>query len=159
MNTNGTTVKYEAQQALNKLSNTSVKTLTDHDLQEWAVLGERLGFSTALPERPSLPPTPEEPVLTTPPREDDPKYDVQLSTLDKLLSSRRIKKQDAALKRFEKDRKAWNEDRDYARGIYEQATKKHQAELKTLEAAYEAALDQWKRDFEAHLGSLVQRAA
>lgn len=159
MNTNGTTVKQEAQQALDKLSNTPVKTLTGPDLQGWAVLGERLGFSTPPPERPSLPPTPEEPAPVKLPREDDPKYDVQLSTLDKLLSARRIKKQDAALKRFEKDRKAWNEDRDYARGIYEQATKKHQADIKTLEATYEAALDQWKRDFEAYLGSLVQRAA
>ena len=81
------------------------------------------------------------------------------STLDKLLSSRRIKKQDAALKRFEKDRKAWNEDRDYALGIYEKAKAQHDETVTQLEATYEAALGQWKNDFEAYLSTLAHRAA
>ena len=149
----------EAQQALAKLSSTSVQAFMNNGLQEWAALGEQLGFSTALPEQPTLPPAPDEPTFGDPPREDDPKYMVDLSGLDKLLSSRRIKKQDAALKRFEKDRKAWNEDRDYALGLYERAKTQHAAETKAAAASYEAALGQWKRDFEAYLSTLTQRAA
>ena len=152
-------MKQEAQQALDTLSNTSVKALANGGLQEWATLGDRLGFPAVLPEKPALPPAPQEPAFGNPPREDDPQYTVELSTLDKLLSSRRIKKQDAALKRFEKDRKAWNEDRDYALGIYEKAKAQHDETVAQLEADYEAALSQWKSDFEAYLTTLVHRAA
>ena len=159
MESTSPTIKQEAQQALDKLSNTSARALMNNGLQDWVALGERLGFATALPERPVAPPAPKEPAATEPPREDDPKYAVELTGLDKLLASRRIKKQDAALKRFEKDRKAWNENRDYALGLYERAKKQHLETLKESEAAYEATLNQWKRDFEAYLGALVQRAA
>jgi len=153
------TLKEEAQHALAKLSDMSVESLMNNGLEEWATLSSRMGFSTALPVRPDLPPLPEEPALKPPPREDDPKYDVALSTLDKLIASRRIKKQDAALKRFEKDRKAWNEDRDYARGLFEQTKKKHHQEIDKLETQYAEALSRWKRDFESHLKTLAQRAA
>ena len=152
-------MKQEAQQALDTLSNTSTKTLANDGLQEWVALGDRLGFATVVPEKPMLPPAPQEPAFGQPPREDDPKYSVELSTLDKLLSSRRIKKQDAALKRFEKDRKAWNEDRDYVLGIYEKARAHHTETVAQLEADYEAALGQWKKDFEAYLTTLAHRAA
>ena len=152
-------MKQEAQQALDKLTNTSIKAFANNGLQDWALLGERLGFPTILPAKPELPPAPQKPDFGTPPREDDPKYMVELSTLDKLLSSRRIKKQDAALKRFEKDRKSWNEDRDYARGIYEKAQDKHQQTVAELEAHYETALSQWKSDFETYLATIAHRAA
>ena len=152
-------MKQEAQLALDKLSNTSVKTFASNGFQEWAALGDKLGFSTALPEQPVAPPAPQQPAVAELPREDDPKYAVELSTLDKLLASRRIKKQDAALRRFEKDRKAWNENRDYALGIYERAMKKHQAEIAALQDEYELALSQWKGTFEAFLNTLAQRAA
>jgi hypothetical protein len=152
-------MKQEAQQALEQLAALSAQTLTDDDLQAWAALGSRLGFPTPLPEKPALPVAPQKPDQGAPPREDDPKYGVELSMLDKLLSSRRIKKQDAALKRFEKDRKAWNENRDYARGIYEKAENKHRVSVAELEAAYQAALDQWKDDFETYLTTLAYRAA
>ena len=152
-------MKQEAQETLDKLSNTSVKALAGNGLQEWATLVDRLGFPTVLPEKPTLPPAPQEPHFGDPPREDDPKYAVELSTLDKLLSSRRIKKQDAALRRFEKDRKAWNEDRDYALGIYEKAKHQYSETVAHLETSYEAALGQWKDDFEAYLATLAHRAA
>ena len=152
-------MKQEAQHALDTLVNTSTQTLANGGFQEWAALGDRLGFPTVLPEKPALPSAPQEPNHGDLPREDDPKYSVELSTLDKLLSSRRIKKQDAALKRFEKDRKAWNEDRDYALGIYEKAKAQHDETVTQLEATYEAALGQWKNDFEAYLSTLAHRAA
>ena len=152
-------MKQEAQQTLDKLSNTSVKALANGGLHEWAALGDRLGFPTVLPAKPDLPPAPQEPDHGAPPREDDPQYAVELSTLDKLLSSRRIKKQDAALRRFEKDRKAWNEDRDYALGIYQKAKDQHGETVAQLEANYEAALSQWKNDFETYLTTLAHRAA
>ncbi len=159
MESTSPTLKQDAQQVLEKLSNPTTKTLMSNGLQDWAALGDKLSFSTALPEQPVAPPAPQEPAVAEPPREDDPKYSVELTTLDKLLSSRRIKKQDAALKRFEKDRKAWNEDRDYAFGIYERAKKQHLEEVEKSAATYEAALDQWKHNFEAYLGTLAQRAA
>ena len=154
-----TMLKEEAQHALAKLSEMSVEALMNNGLEEWATLSSRMGFPTVLPTRPNHPPVPEEPALTPPPREDDPKYNVDLSLMDKLLSSRRIKKQDAALKRFEKDRKAWNEDRDYAKGIYEKAKNKHHTSVAELEAGYQTALDQWKNDLEAYLTTLAYRAA
>ncbi len=159
MESTSPTLNQEAQRVLEKLSNTTAKKLMSNGLQDLAVLGDKLGFSTALPERPVAPPAPQEPAVAELPREDDPKYAVELTTLDKLLASRRIKKQDAALRRFEKDRKAWNEDRDYAFGIYERAKKQHLEEIEQSETTYEATLDQWKHDFEAYLGTLVQRAA
>ena len=114
-----------------------------------------MGFTKPLPEKPTLPEAPDTPDLGPPPREDDPKYDVELSTLDKLLSSRRIKKQQAALNRFEKDRSAWNEDRRYAQGVFEQEKKKHDAQSAQLTASYKEAVADWKRDFEAYLQELV----
>ena len=152
-------MKQEAQHALDTLSNTSAQTFANGGLQEWVALGDRLGFPTVLPEKPALPPAPQEPNHGDLPREDDPKYSVELSTLDKLLSSRRIKKQDAALKRFEKDRKAWNENRNYALGIYEMAKAQYDETVAQIEANYEAALSQWKDDFEDYLKTLLHRAA
>lgn len=152
-------MKHEAQQALDQLSNTSLTDFANNGLQEWATLGEQLGFPTILPAKPQYPSAPQKPDFGTPPREDDPKYAVELSTLDKLLSSRRIKKQDAALRHFEKDRKSWNEDRDYARGIYEKAQDKHKEIVAGLDANYEAALSQWKSDFETYLATIAHRAA
>ena len=159
MESTSPTLNQEAQQVLEKLSNTTAKKLMSNGLQDLAVLGDKLGFSTALPERPVAPLAPQEPAVAELPREDDPKYAVELTTLDKLLSSRRIKKQDAALRRFEKDRKAWNEDRDYALGIYERAMKQHQEEIATREDEYELALSQWKGTFEAYLKTIAHRAA
>lgn len=159
MESTASSLRHEAQQALNKLSNTSAKTLMGNGLQEWAALSTRLGFSATLPEKPAPPPAPQAPQVGTPPREDDPQYTTELSMLDKLIASRRIKKQDAALKRFEKDRKAWNENRDYALGLYEIAKKKHDKEVAHLEASYESTLGQWKEDFETYLNELARQAA
>ncbi|HMB93913.1 MAG TPA: hypothetical protein VKP65_23895 [Rhodothermales bacterium] len=132
-----------------------MSTIISNGKTDWPTRGQQLGFTKPLPEKPNLPEAPEAPDLGPPPREDDPKYDVELSTLDKLLSSRRIKKQQAALNRFEKDRSAWNEDRRYAQGVYEQEKKKYDEQTAQLKTRYEEAIADWKRDFEAFLEELV----
>lgn len=145
----------QAQSVLSELQNVSVSSIIANGQTDWQTRGHQLGFTRPLPEKPHLPDAPEAPDLGPPPREDDAKYNVELGTLDKLLSSRRIKKQQAALNRFEKDRSAWNEDRRYAQGVYEQEKKKHDEQTARLQARYEEAVADWKRDFEAYLRELV----
>jgi hypothetical protein len=148
-------LQQDAQSVLEELKSTSPQTIIANGAVDWQARGQQLGFATPLPEKPALPATPEAPDFGAPPREDDPKYDVELTTMDKLLSSRRIKKQQAALNRFEKDRSAWNEDRQYAQGVYAQEQKKHADQTAALMTQYEAAVAEWKRKFETFLQSVV----
>lgn len=120
---------------------------------DWAALQAHWGYQVAQPERPELPAQPQPPVIPSAPSEDDPKYDVTLSTMDKLFSSRRIKKQQQAINRFEKDRKRWEENRLNAEAMFTFQKKNHAKAVEQLEAEYIAALTDWKRDFAAYLRS------
>jgi hypothetical protein len=121
------------------------------DETDWSALQSEYGFPTPKPSAPELPPQPEEPVISKPPREEDPKYAVELSGLDKFFSSRRIKKQQAALKRFERDRKAWDEDRLNDLAMYEFAKKNHAKQVDEVRRTYADAVDEWRSAFITHL--------
>lgn len=145
--------QHAARHLLDTLAASNGSLADDH--QTWEAHRTEVGFALPFPTPPAAQPVPEKPDHGQPPREDDPKYDVELSTLDKLLSSRRIKKQQAALNRFEKDRKAWNEDKAYATGIYEQAKKRHTEQAAEQDAAYREAVAEWKSAFESYLRDLA----
>ena len=61
-------------------------TLLADDPATWEAHRIEVGFTLPFPEAPDRPPAPAKPDPGKPPREDDSKYDVALSTLDKLLS-------------------------------------------------------------------------
>ena len=121
------------------------------DETDWAALQTQWGFPTPKPSRPELPQAPEEPLISKPPKEDDQLYEVELSGLDKFLSSRRIKKQQAALKRFERDRKAWDEDRLNDLALYEFAKKNHAKQVEQAMRKYADAVEEWKTAFIRYL--------
>lgn len=146
-----TVSKEEIQQFLDILETTPSQTIAKNGSLNWEEERVRFGFAQPLPVKPELPQEPKEPVFPTPPREDDAAYDVQLEWLDKILSSRRIKKQQAALNRFERDRKAWNDDRKHGIALYEMAKKKREEQVEALEADYEEAVSAWKKSFSTFL--------
>lgn len=124
---------------------------TTEDETDWVGLQSQWGFPTPKPSTPELPPEPSEPVISKPPNEEDPKYEVELTGLDKFLSSRRIKKQQAALKRFERDRKAWDEDRLNDLALYEFAKKNHAKRMEEARRTYADAVKEWRTAFITHL--------
>lgn len=120
---------------------------------DWDALQQEWGYTAPQPQRPELPATPVAPKIPAAPSENDPKYDVTLSTMDKFLSSRRIKKQQQAINRFEKDRKRWEEDRLNAEAMFTFQKKNHAQAVAQIEAEYTTALTDWKRNFAEHLRS------
>jgi len=134
-------------QALEFLESTS-KGKEDVD---WKSIKEQYGFSNAVPQKDELPPEPVAPDIPPAPHEDDATYTVELGTFEKLVPSRRRKKEDAALRRFERDRKRWNDNRLNALAHYEFAKKNYENYLTVRDAEYASELTQWKEDFLAFL--------
>lgn len=120
---------------------------------DWDVLQKEWGYAEPQPQRPELPAVPVAPKIPTAPTENDPKYEVTLGTMDKLFSSRRIKKQQQAINRFEKDRKRWEENRLNAEAMFTFQKKNHAQAVAQLEADYNAAFMGWKRNFATFLRS------
>lgn len=149
----------DARHILQMLEETPATRLADGDPLELAVLQKQFGFAHPLPAHPTLPAEPQAPAIPPPPHEDDRKYTVELTTLDRFISSRRVRKQQAALNRFERDRKAWAEDRTNALAHYEMARKRHAREVESLHAEYEMMLEAWKEAFVTHLRTFSKTAA
>lgn len=149
----------EIQQTLARLLETPAAALRRDASLDLDDLRSRFAYPEPLPAPAPPPDAPLPPVVPDAPHEDDARYAVTLSTMDRLLSGRRRRKQDAALNRFERDRKAWSEDRANALAHFELAQKRHARLLAEQDAAYEAALDAWRDGFVHHLRQLEARAA
>jgi len=121
-----------------------------NDLEAWEQERRRFGFERPIPTPPPPHPEPKAPSFKKAPHEDDPPYEVTLSMIDRLLG-RGAKKRQSALRRFEKARKAWDEDRLNALAVYEMASKRYVEKHDALETAYQAAMTEWKKAFAAFL--------
>ncbi len=144
----------DVRHTLALLETTPATALASDDAIDLHALKERFGFPAAVPLLPPLPPAPQPPVVPAAPREDDPRYEAVLTTMDRLFSARRIKKQQAALDRFERDRKAWGENRTNALAHFEMARKRHAREVEALQTSYASALDEWRLAFAAYLHAM-----
>ena len=118
---------------------------------DWESLKRQYGFSITLPRKSDLLPQPVAPEIPPAPHEDDAAYIVELTKLDKLVPSRRRKKEDAALHRFERDRKRWNDNRLNALAHYEFARKNYAKNMEVRDQEYASAITNWKTEFLAFL--------
>ena len=132
---------------LSLLENTS----ESEEIVDWAIFQKQYGFETSHPPKPELPKVPKAPVIPPAPHEDDASYGVELGAMDKLLPSRRRKKENAALQRFERDRKRWNDNRLNALAHYEFAKKNYAKNIELLSEEYAAALKEWRQAFASYL--------
>lgn len=131
----------EAQQALATLEKILAHTLSVNDAIDWDSLKNKLDYPKS---RPNLPVIPQEPKKT------DETYRINLSFLDKLISSRRIDKVEAARINFEADHKKWQSQKErilalHANQLHEW-TVQRQKYLKERDAA-NSAIDEQKRDY------------
>ena len=102
----------EAQKALDDLDNTLKHTLSVDDTVDWSSLFDKKKFSKSKPKKPKNKPKPSKPRLIkipAAPEKTNPKYCAKLGLLDKVFSSRRIRKENEAENRYLADYNSWVE--------------------------------------------------
>lgn len=136
----------EARQVIENLGNTLRHALSRNDAIDWEQLKDHSPFPK-LP--PSLPAPPKRPVPARVPREPvrtDLRYQVQLSLVDKLLASRRARKENAAAELFERDHEEWEAAKRQTLAANASKEQAHLTRLKNDEIAHEQATKAWSEE-------------
>ncbi len=123
----------EAQKALEQIGNTLIFTLNIDDTIDWEKLKDLSSFDI---------PKPEELKIPKEPKSTDTKYQLKLSILDKLFSSRKEKKIEKSVSLFKNDHKKWENEK-------EELIKKNENELKKWENEKKIFLEKQKKKNEA----------
>lgn len=120
---------------------------------DWNRLKDTTPFPTP---RPTAPQSPHEPVRRKyqwQPTRNSLEYDPDLSFLDKLISSRRARKEQEQQQRFESDHRKWSAEKAEADAWYESQLKMHDEVIRKLVEQHKLELAQWERagqDYTAH---------
>lgn len=131
----------EAQDMLADLEKILLHTLSVNDAIDWESLKNKLDYPK---------PRPNSPVIPSEPSKKDKEYQISLSFIDKIISSRRIAKEELARKKFNADHKKWQSQKErilalHANQLHEW-TVQRQKYLKERDAA-NSAIEEQKRDY------------
>jgi len=146
----------EAQKALDDLENTLKHTLSVDDAIDWSSLLDETKFSKPKPKKPKSIPEPSKPKLIKIPAEPektDPKYCAKLGFLDKVFSSRRIRKENEAENSYLADYNSWVEAKKKAESDNSQIKLKYSKSLearemknKEIELEFANSVKLWERE-------------
>lgn len=130
----------EAQKSIEKIENTLKYTLSIKHRIDWETLKDESNFEKPFPQKPSLKIIPDEPKFS------DSKYNPKLTVLDKIFSSKKIKKMQKAEREFSDDLDKWKDEK-----------MKLDQENQRLQDNFESQVKQWEEDKEQFLNDQKQK--
>src|SRR6266545_3787017 len=149
----------DALQLIETIKNTLRHTLTFDDAIDWEQLKDYASFPAPEPAKSLFPPTPTFRTLPQEPLRTDAKYQPVLGALDKLMASRRVKKQADAAQLFEHDYAQWLHDKD-AIFTENRATDQHyEAVIQAMTQTYEQAVVAWQSERESFIQQQIAQNA
>jgi restriction system protein len=134
----------EAQALQNRLEGTLAATLAKNDAIDWEQLKDNSSFPTRKPDpknRPAKPPS--QPLPAEPARAE---FAPTLGLLDRVLSSRRVAKEQAAAARFDKARRQSQQSAKAVRAADDDAERKHQEALVRLDEEDKQTVATWEAE-------------
>ena len=134
----------EAQRALLELQSILPSSLADSRAVDWEALKDHTPFPQPRPSVPKQPPPPDQSQVPDAPDRGAPPYQAKLGILDKLIRSRRIRKQSFADEAFETAAREWEAERDRALAEHTTKMEAHRRQLAQLETAYRRRLKEWE---------------
>jgi restriction system protein len=148
---------YAAKEAIEELNSILKYILEVDDEINWDRLKDPSAFNKPKPEK-RFPEKP--PVLTikwNQPKESDPKYQPQITVLDKLVPSRRQQKIDESQRLFENDLQRWERELEQTGGVNEQNRKLFEEELVRCNQEYEENHRKWEEERQAFLSQQEEK--
>jgi restriction system protein len=136
----------EAQVALAALEATLAHTLNLNDAVDWKSLKNHSDYPVPKPKKLKLPNKPTSPEVPREPRQSDNKYQAKLGLLDRLVSSRRIIKEQQVEERFRTDHQRWYEAKEEAANQYNSLLEQYDKRVKELEAEYKVSVATWEKE-------------
>lgn len=146
----------EAQKALDDLDNTLKHTLSVDDAIDWSSLLDKKKFSKSKPKKPKSIPKPSKPRLIktpTEPEKTNQKYCAKLGLLDKVFSSRRIRKENEAENSYLADYNSWVEakkkaesDNSHIKLKYSKSLEAREMENTEIELEFANSIKLWEME-------------
>lgn len=146
----------EAQKALDDLDNTLKHTLSVDDAIDWSSLLDKKKFSKSKPKKPKSIPKPSKPKLIKIPAEPEKtnqKYCAKLGLLDKVFSSRRIRKENEAENSYLADYNSWVEakkkaesDNSHIKLKYSKSLEAREMENTEIELEFANSIKLWEME-------------
>ena len=141
----------EALEAQNDLERILASALDVDDRVDWETIKEHSPFPIAKPSRQDLPPDVLEPGLWREPKASDPIYQPQIGLLDKLMSSRREKRELEARSLFESDQSKWQ--------AYQKAKAERNRQVEIINESHQEQVEEWEREKREYEEQQEQRNA
>ncbi len=146
----------EAQKALDDLDNTLKHTLSVDDAIDWSSLIDKNKFSKPKPQKPKKIPKPRKPKLIkipSEPEKTEPKYRAKLGLLDKVFSSRRIRKENEAKNSYKADFNSWvmakkkaESDNSHSKLKYSKRLEAQEMENTEIELEFANSIKLWEKE-------------
>jgi restriction system protein len=148
----------EAQQLHQSLQGTLVATLSGNDAIDWDQLKDRSPFPIPVPKKPKAEPIPQS-AAVPPPERRSSRYQPQLGLLDKLISSRRQRKEAEVQRQFATDTQAWERERDRIIAENEAQLEAHRRREAVRQTDHERAKQIWQTEKDAFLARQAEQQA
>ena len=136
----------EAQEVHVQLSKTLEHTLSINNTVDWDSLLDNSAYPEPEPRRPVLPPSPKLPDLPREPQTSDPRFQSKLGFMDRLVSGRRAKKEEAARNAFKAAYDEWNTSAAAQKQKHSEAVEKHKQALLEADKKHDEALCHWHEE-------------
>lgn len=146
----------EAQQALSDLESILVHTLDIDDSIDWESLKNRRDYSVPKPEKKAVPAGPVLPSLRREPILSDLRYQPEISFVDKLISSRRLRKESEAAQRYTKDHNRWLEEKEAMMAAFATKREVHERLLSELDEEHKKEIAEWEKERSAYLAKRAE---
>ena len=135
----------ESREALATLEHILEHTLHVDNTVDWESLKNHSDCPEVKPKKPKLPRKPDPSKIPREPQCSDSEYAVKLGFLDKLIRSRRVKKEKEAEACFKKAHKQWQDRKKQALALDERRMQKYGSKVEKQEAEYEAVIKAWRK--------------
>ena len=147
----------EAQRTLQGLREVLSSFLSESKEVVWETLKDQTPFPTPAPVSPKPPLRPVPDVIPDAPSRTSPEYQPKFGILDKVIKSRRARKESWKAKIFELDTTKWEAKRDRLAADHAAKLEAYNRELAHLESAHTLAVEQWEAERGAFLAKQRQQ--
>lgn len=149
----------EAKQLLDELQNTLHHTLSVDDAIDWEMLKDQSEFPKPRPAKRKQPSPPAPAPVPREPLRSDPAFQPNLGFLDKLLASRRGRKEEEATQLFERAHREWEAERRRILASNEANQKIYRERLQAAAEEHERSMRAWEQERDAFLREQAEQNA
>ncbi len=149
----------DAQRELELLAALLKATLTVDDKVDWESLKDKTAFPEPRPKAAKPPAEPLHPRLPREPQRTDSKYQPTFGLLDKLISSRRARRQADVERSFASDVDDWRREVSELRRAHSAAVSSHEQNLRDIRRTHEREVEAWEAARQAFVASQAKNNA